>query len=193
VAITQVGYGTTARYVFCALPDCRQPTPKSIAEPPPPPPPRAMPAPVAAPVPPAPPAVRHERLIVTFALGSAGLDARARRQLEREAGLVKQAQHVRVTGYTDASGNAAANERLSKRRARAVYEHLRRIVRTEPSRFTVDGKGGCCQVERNDTLAGRAANRRVEVELTLPAVAEVTVRPGADPLLSSRPFPGDTR
>lgn len=69
---------------------------------------------------------------------------------------------VRIVGHTDATGSDAVNEPLSLRRAESVRGQLasRGIDR---SRIDVEGVGARQPLADNDTAAGRAQNRRVEV------------------------------
>jgi outer membrane protein OmpA-like peptidoglycan-associated protein len=65
-------------------------------------------------------------------------------------------------GHTDSVGTAQYNQSLSERRARSVGNYL--ILKGVPSaRVEVTGRGESEPVQSNDTDAGRAANRRVEV------------------------------
>ncbi|MFA9431666.1 OmpA family protein [Egicoccus sp. AB-alg2] len=69
---------------------------------------------------------------------------------------------VHVIGHTDDQGSAAYNQDLSQRRADAVTAALtsRGI---DAGRVTSDGRGFDEPVASNDSDAGRAQNRRVEV------------------------------
>jgi outer membrane protein OmpA-like peptidoglycan-associated protein len=71
---------------------------------------------------------------------------------------------VEVSGHTDSIGSDAANQVLSERRANAVSSYLigQGVVR---ERFEVVGMGERYPVASNDTDAGRALNRRVEIRL----------------------------
>lgn len=69
---------------------------------------------------------------------------------------------VQIVGHTDASGNNEANLQLSRERANATRDYLAsRGVATD--RMTTDGRGEREPVASNDTEAGRARNRRVEI------------------------------
>ena len=71
---------------------------------------------------------------------------------------------IYLKGYTDSSGNAAKNLKLSKDRAAAVKNYL--IKRgVKPAHIQSQGYGSANPVASNATLAGRAQNRRVEIEL----------------------------
>lgn len=69
---------------------------------------------------------------------------------------------VQIVGHTDATGNDAANVQLSRERANATRDYIAsRGVPT--SRIATDGRGPREPVASNDTEAGRARNRRVEI------------------------------
>jgi outer membrane protein OmpA-like peptidoglycan-associated protein len=68
-----------------------------------------------------------------------------------------------VEGHTDNIGGDTYNLDLSKRRALAVKEALVAQYDIAPERLTNDGFGASRPVESNDTLEGRARNRRVEL------------------------------
>ncbi len=73
--------------------------------------------------------------------------------------------NVEVGGHTDNTGNEAANLRLSQARADAVREYL--IGKgVDAGRITAKGYGVGNPVASNATAAGRAANRRVELNRT---------------------------
>jgi outer membrane protein OmpA-like peptidoglycan-associated protein len=68
-----------------------------------------------------------------------------------------------VEGHTDNIGGAAANQDLSTRRAAAVRQALVDRYRVAATRLTPAGFGASRPKETNDTLEGRARNRRVEL------------------------------
>lgn len=69
---------------------------------------------------------------------------------------------LRIEGHTDNVGRDRANITLSLRRAEAVRTALiRRGV--EAGRLTAEGRGAASPVASNDTEAGRARNRRIEI------------------------------
>ena len=70
-----------------------------------------------------------------------------------------------VSGHTDNIGGDAYNLDLSKRRAAAVKQALVTHYHIAPDRLSTDGFGASSPVDTNDTLEGRARNRRVELTL----------------------------
>jgi OOP family OmpA-OmpF porin len=69
---------------------------------------------------------------------------------------------VKIVGHTDADGKDADNLELSKKRAAAVKETLAKDFGIDESRMETDGKGEGEPIDKNDTPAGKANNRRVE-------------------------------
>jgi outer membrane protein OmpA-like peptidoglycan-associated protein len=68
-----------------------------------------------------------------------------------------------VEGHTDNIGGDAYNLDLSKRRAAAVKAALVTRYHIAADRLSTDGFGSSRPIETNDTLEGRARNRRVEL------------------------------
>lgn len=69
-----------------------------------------------------------------------------------------------AVGYTDSTGPEAYNLKLSQRRAASVKEYL--VGKgIDPNRIYTEGKGEADPVATNATRAGRAQNRRVELEI----------------------------
>lgn len=68
-----------------------------------------------------------------------------------------------VEGHTDNIGGAASNQDLSARRAAAVKQALVDRYHVTAGRLTPAGFGASRPKETNDTLEGRARNRRVEL------------------------------
>ena len=69
---------------------------------------------------------------------------------------------VKIVGHTDADGDDKSNLELSKRRAEAVKAALNKEFGIDESRMTSDGKGESAPVDKNDSVIGKANNRRVE-------------------------------
>ena len=73
--------------------------------------------------------------------------------------------NVEVGGHTDNTGSQATNRRLSDARAKAVRDYL--ISKgVDGGRITAKGYGPDKPMADNATTAGRAANRRVELNQT---------------------------
>ena len=73
---------------------------------------------------------------------------------------------VEVTGYADSTGNAAMNTRLSGNRAKAVVSYLFQEGGVPMRHIVAPGAmGEYGPAAPNETKAGRAENRRVEVKI----------------------------
>ena len=73
---------------------------------------------------------------------------------------------LKIGGHTDNTGSTTFNQRLSEERARACYDYL--VNQGIPSsRMEFAGFGPDRPISDNDTMEGRALNRRVEFELTI--------------------------
>jgi len=66
-----------------------------------------------------------------------------------------------VEGHTDSIGTSAYNLDLSRRRAAAVKEDLVKRYKVDPNRLATVGYGSTRPKDSNETLEGRARNRRV--------------------------------
>ena len=71
--------------------------------------------------------------------------------------------NVSIEGHTDSQGNDARNLELSSSRAQAVQTYLMGKG-ISASRLRAVGYGETTPVATNDTSAGRAQNRRVELK-----------------------------
>ncbi|WNK20213.1 OmpA family protein [Halomonas piscis] len=104
---------------------------------------------------------------VTFDFDSAQLTGQAQNALNEVANVLSQYQDTRVNiaGHTDSTGDASYNQRLSERRAQSVGNYLSQGG-VASSRLNTTGYGENQPVASNNTDAGRAQNRRVEITLT---------------------------
>ena len=73
------------------------------------------------------------------------------------------ALRVYVVGHTDGVGGLEANLKLSQARAEAVAEALVKTHGVAAARLRSFGNGPYAPVATNDSEAGRARNRRVEL------------------------------
>ncbi len=73
-------------------------------------------------------------------------------------------ERVRLTGHTDNIGNDAANMQLGRRRAIVIRDYL--VSKgLSANKIIIDSKGESQPVATNATDAGRAQNRRTELEI----------------------------
>jgi outer membrane protein OmpA-like peptidoglycan-associated protein len=71
---------------------------------------------------------------------------------------------VLIVGHTDSVGTDAYNQDLSLRRSQAASAYLQSLG-VPASRLQTQGRGESEPIESNDTDAGRARNRRVEIAI----------------------------
>ncbi len=104
---------------------------------------------------------------ILFATDSASLNPQLRSDLFILSESLNKypASTVTVVGHTDNTGTAAYNQDLSERRAMAVTSVLRSGGVAE-SRVRVVGAGESQPIASNQTAAGRAQNRRVDITIT---------------------------
>ncbi|PHM42189.1 OmpA family protein [Xenorhabdus szentirmaii] len=131
--------------------------------PPLPPEPEPEPEPI---VEPTPQTVSLDSLAL-FGVGKSALKPDANKVLISALVQIKgQSGHqIVISGYTDNTGNSAFNQRLSLKRAEAVRDWMLQNSDIPAACFRVQGYGSDHPVASNDTEAGRAANRRVEIRL----------------------------
>lgn len=105
---------------------------------------------------------------VLFAFDSSGLTQESIENINTFAQYLKLSQNgikgVEIAGHTDSIGSKQYNQRLSERRAKAVYERL--IQKGIDKDFmSYKGYGQEDPIVANDTEENRALNRRVEGRL----------------------------
>ncbi len=103
---------------------------------------------------------------VTFALNQAQIDPSFYNTLNSVAIVLSKYNQtlVDVYGYTDTTGSAAYNLNLSQQRAQSVSRYLG-SQGIDPRRMYVTGFGEERPIASNATEAGRAQNRRVEIQI----------------------------
>jgi OOP family OmpA-OmpF porin len=103
-----------------------------------------------------------------FAPGSAKLDKSHEELLTK----IKQAigiypgSSLKIEGHTDSQGSVDMNQRLSQKRADAVLNHIITNLHIVPQRVSAIGYGPSRPIANNDTNAGRAKNRRIDLLIT---------------------------
>ena len=102
---------------------------------------------------------------IYFNTNSARLLDASRPALQAIAGVVKESGQsaLVIAGHTDNVGTAEFNQTLSEKRAAAVRDALVAQFGVPPNRVTTKGYGFTKPLESNDTVEGRARNRRVEL------------------------------
>ena len=101
---------------------------------------------------------------ILFDVNSATIKPESYGTLKEMADVLKEYPDlkVKIVGHTDADGKDADNLDLSKRRAASVKESLTKDFSIDAVRMQTDGKGESEPIDKNDTPAGKANNRRVE-------------------------------
>lgn len=102
-----------------------------------------------------------------FDTGKATLQPQSDEQLNNIAEILKAYPnvHVKIGGYTDNTGDPAANQTLSEARAKNVMDAL--VAKgVDASRLESQGYGDQHPVGDNSTEEGRAQNRRIALRVT---------------------------
>lgn len=105
---------------------------------------------------------------VNFDVGSTKVSTQDQEELKNLAQTAKALTGyiIEVTGYADSTGSAAMNTKLSERRAKAVITFLMQQGGVPVRHIVAPGAmGEYGAAAPNETKAGRAENRRVEVKV----------------------------
>lgn len=105
---------------------------------------------------------------VNFDTGKAVLSARAKADLCATATTAEGTNNalMLVVGYTDSTGSDDFNQQLSERRAGSVINYLQQACQWKPYRMlTPTGMSKADPLASNDTVEGKAQNRRVSVNI----------------------------
>ena len=103
---------------------------------------------------------------ITFAFDSYNVQPQFQSTLNEVAQTLNQypSTMIDVLGHTDSVGTDAYNQQLSQQRAQAVANYL--VARgVSSARIATRGYGETMPIATNETEAGRAANRRVEIKV----------------------------
>ncbi len=103
---------------------------------------------------------------INFETASATIAADSRGTLARVVDILNRypGYQLAIGGHTDSIGSAEANQKLSERRAKAVYDYL--VGQGIPARrMSHQGFGETMPIADNINQAGRELNRRVTLDL----------------------------
>lgn len=106
---------------------------------------------------------------VFFDTGHYQLKPESQSELDRLASLLtdNQSIHIEVGGHTDNTGDFPMNQMLSENRAKQVVEYLTGKG-IEPDRISYKGYADTQPIDSNDTVSGRARNRRTTFTIIKP-------------------------
>jgi hypothetical protein len=107
-------------------------------------------------------------MVIHFDSGKAAPGPAIKAQLKKflEKYEIGPQTRVFIVGYTDAVGDKARNDRLSRNRAQAIRRQIVRGIGVDATVVMAMGKGEASPVANNRNAKGRAANRRAEIYLT---------------------------
>jgi len=107
---------------------------------------------------------------VSFDTGRYEIKSNLRPILDRFATTLNQnpVTSVTIIGHTDSTGSDAINNPLSINRAASTRDYL--VARgVSSNRIAIDGRGSREPIADNNSVSGRAQNRRVEIFVAEPA------------------------
>ena len=102
--------------------------------------------------------------IINFPSGGSEVPTATTALLQKAAAQIKELKPgtvLEIAGYTDNTGDAAANLTLSQQRADAVRNELIKAG-VDPAMLVAKGYGSASPIASNDLLEGRFRNRRIE-------------------------------
>ena len=112
--------------------------------------------------------------------GSSAVNQEGRKAVKQLGSVLAQNPDIAVLieGHTDnvpygGSGQLKDNWDLSTKRATSIVQILRENNQIDPQNLTAAGRGEYAPIAKNDSEAGKAKNRRIEVILT-PKLDEIT-------------------
>ncbi|MDE6315546.1 MAG: OmpA family protein [Muribaculaceae bacterium] len=102
---------------------------------------------------------------IRFETGKSTLQTSSYMYLNKLAAILKQTgMNIEVKGHTDNTGSHEVNMKLSRNRAEAVVNYLKRSGVAE-NQLSFSYYGETCPLSDNSTESGRSVNRRVEFEI----------------------------
>lgn len=104
---------------------------------------------------------------ISFQLNSSALKSSSLTKVEELATFLKRYENTIaiIEGHSDASGEEAYNEHLSKLRAAQVKQILVNQFNINPDRLRTESYGESRPIANNDTREGRQENRRVTTKI----------------------------
>jgi outer membrane protein OmpA-like peptidoglycan-associated protein len=103
---------------------------------------------------------------ILFKTGSSELSSSAKENIASLAKILNKYEdtNILIEGDTDSEGSTEFNQKLSERRAQAVADYTKSLG-VVGTRISTIGRGETNPVASNETVDGRAQNRRVEVAI----------------------------
>ncbi|MBN2607191.1 MAG: OmpA family protein [Thiotrichales bacterium] len=105
---------------------------------------------------------------ITFPVGSWNIPTDQKELLEKQASKLKELQPdevVLISGFTDNSGKADTNMKLSWERANSVKDYILNNFSYPKDKFYIMGMGDQNPIASNATKEGREHNRRIEFQV----------------------------
>lgn len=105
---------------------------------------------------------------ITFKTGKSQVRPEARQRLQQMADIMRKYPENQITiiGHTDSTGPGTVNEKLSRERANEV-KNILVSNGVQASSINTMGVASTDPIASNQTEEGRAANRRVELAITM--------------------------
>jgi len=103
---------------------------------------------------------------ITFSYDSAAVQPQFQPTLNQVASILGEypKTYIDIYGHTDSDGSDAYNQGLSERRAQSVQAYLA-AHGVQAARLATRGFGETQPIASNDTVEGKAQNRRVEIKI----------------------------
>ena len=110
--------------------------------------------------------IGNKNYAIEFVTGSAEITESSKAELDGiyQDVLTADGCKLEIGGHTDNVGNAGSNQTLSEQRAQSVLNYLQ-SKGIERNRMSSTGYGASKPIASNNTTAGKATNRRVEITL----------------------------
>jgi outer membrane protein OmpA-like peptidoglycan-associated protein len=102
--------------------------------------------------------------VANFEVGKYVLTKEAKEYISEIAQDINKYEYAKITveGHTDSTGSDETNKKLSRQRARSVYEEFI-MNEIEAEKIEYIGFSSRMSIDTNETEEGRAANRRTEI------------------------------